>query len=190
MPPRPGSLRGDRILGAVVGLAALALAARLLWLGRRPFHWDEARVGYWTLRFLATGSYEYRPVAGGPLLYLAGRQTFTLLGATDATARLPVALVGGLLPLAALTFRSRLDDAETVLLAAVLGFNPLLLSYSRFLRGDVPAAAQDDPRGLRVRGRVPARVAGRRPPRPRPRPPPRATGPGRRARRRAPRPAA
>lgn len=141
MSPRPGSIRGDRVLAAVVGLATLALAARLLWLGRRPFHWDEARVGYWTLRFLATGSYEYRPVAGGPFLYLVGRPTVALLGATDATARLPVALVGGLLPLAALLFRGRLGDAATVLLAALLGFNPLVLYYSRFLRGDVPAAA-------------------------------------------------
>lgn len=141
MPPRPGSIRGDRVLAAVLGLAALALGARLLWLGRRPFHWDEARVGYWTLRFLATGSYEYRPVAGGPLLYLVGRPTLALLGATDATARLPVAVVGGLLPLAALLFRERLDGAETVLLAAFLGLNPLVLYYSRFLRGDVPAAA-------------------------------------------------
>ncbi|MFB6302453.1 MAG: flippase activity-associated protein Agl23 [Haloferacaceae archaeon] len=141
MPSRPGPSRGDRVLAAVVGLAALALVARLLWLGRRPFHWDEARVGYWTLRFLATGSYEYRPVAGGPFLYLVGRPTLALFGATDATARLPVALVGGLLPLVALLFRGRLDGAETVLLAAFLGFNPLLLYYSRFLRGDVPAAA-------------------------------------------------
>jgi uncharacterized protein (TIGR03663 family) len=141
MAPRPGSIRGDRVLAAVVGIAVVALAARLLWLGRRPFHWDEARVGYWTLRALATGGYEYRPVAGGPLLYLLGRPTLSLLGATDATARLPVALVGGLLPLAALLFRHRLDAAETVLLAGFLAFNPLLLYYSRFLRGDVPAAA-------------------------------------------------
>jgi uncharacterized protein (TIGR03663 family) len=131
----------DRVTLAVAALAALALLARLVGLGSRPFHWDEARVGYWTLRYLETGSFSYRPVAGGPFLYVVNRWVFALLGATDATARLAVALTGGLLPLAALLFRERLDDAETVVLGAFLAANPLLLYYSRFLRGDLPLAA-------------------------------------------------
>jgi uncharacterized protein (TIGR03663 family) len=134
------SLRTDRVTAAVVGLALLALAVRLVGLGARPFHWDEARVGYWTLRYLETGAFEYRPVAGGTLLYLVDRHVFALLGASDFTARLPVAVLGSLLPATALLFRDRLDGAETVLLAALLGFNPLLVYYSRFLRGDVPLA--------------------------------------------------
>ncbi|MFB6155267.1 MAG: flippase activity-associated protein Agl23 [Haloferacaceae archaeon] len=131
----------DRVTLAVAALAALALLARLVGLGSRPFHWDEARVGYWTLRYLDTGVYSYRPVAGGPFLYLVNRWVFALLGATDATARLVVALAGGLLPLAALLYRERLDDLETVALAAFLAASPLLVYYSRFLRGDLPLAA-------------------------------------------------
>jgi uncharacterized protein (TIGR03663 family) len=128
-------------VGAAVALVALvALAARLVALDARPFHWDEARVGYWTLRYAETGRWSYRPVAGGPLLYHAGAVVTGLLGASDTAARLPVALAGGLLPLAALLFRSRLDGLETALLALVLAANPLLLYFSRFLRGDVVAA--------------------------------------------------
>ncbi len=135
-----GDERRSRVRGAVALVTLAALAARLVALDARPFHWDEARVGYWTLRYAETGRWSYRPVAGGPLLYHAGALVTGLFGATDATARLPVALGGGLLPLAALLFRGRLDDLETVLLALVLAASPLLLYFSRFLRGDVLAA--------------------------------------------------
>jgi uncharacterized protein (TIGR03663 family) len=134
------SSRLDRVTVAVLLVAALALLARLVALGARSFHWDEGRVGYWTLRFLATGAFEYRPVAGGPFLYVVDRAVFALLGASDFSARLVVATIGGLAPLVALGFRGRLRDAETVLLAVVLAASPLLLYYSRFLRGDVPLA--------------------------------------------------
>ena len=141
--------RPDRVTGAVVAITAFALLARLAGLGSRPFHWDEARVGYWTLRSLALGGYEYRPVAGGPFLYIVSRWVVSLFGASDALVRLPVALLGGLLPLSALLFRgttpehrtAALDGAETVSLAALLGFAPPLLYYSRVLRGDLPLAA-------------------------------------------------
>lgn len=138
---RDGFRRFGRVTPAVVAVALLALAVRLVGLGARSFHWDEGRVGYWTLRYLKTGVFEYRPVAGGPFLYLVDRPVFALLGASDFTARLVVALVGGLLPLAALLYRSRLRDDETVAFALVLAFSPTLVYYSRFLRGDLPLAA-------------------------------------------------
>lgn len=160
--------RPDRVTQAVVAVAAVALLARLVGLGARPFHWDEARVGYWVLRSLATGTYEYRPVAGGPFLYVVSRWLVSVLGASNIVARLPVALIGGLLPLVALLFREStheaaeatddrsvddlpetvpsrdtvgLEAAETVSLAVLLGFAPPLLYYSRVLRGDLPLAA-------------------------------------------------
>ncbi len=133
--------RSDRVTLAVAALAVAALMIRLAGLGSRPFHWSEGRVGYWTLRFLKTGAYSYRPVAGGPFLYIVDHWVFALVGANDYTARLVVAVVGGLLPLAALLFRTRLRDDETVVFAALLGASPVLVYYSRFLRGDVPLAA-------------------------------------------------
>lgn len=141
--------RLDRVERAVLALVALALVTRLVGIGARPFHWDEARVGYWTLRFHDTGVYEYRPVAGGPFLYVVGRRLFALGLTSDAAARMPVAVIGGLLPLAALLFRRATDradrgglsGAETVSLAALLALAPPLLYYSRVLRGDLPLAA-------------------------------------------------
>ncbi|MDR5674076.1 TIGR03663 family protein [Halalkaliarchaeum sp. AArc-GB] len=132
--------RIDRVVAAVAAVAVAGMLARFVRLGARPFHWEEARVGYWTLRYADTGSYAYRPVGGGPLLYHLNETLFAVLPATDASARAAVALLGGGLALAALLFRSRLRDDETVALALVLGFAPLLLYYSRFLRGDLPVA--------------------------------------------------
>ncbi|MFB6164318.1 MAG: flippase activity-associated protein Agl23 [Haloarculaceae archaeon] len=126
---------------AVVAVTVVAVLSRLVALGARPVHWDEARVGYWILRSAATGDWAYHPIIHGPFVQHADRFVFALLGANPFTLRLPVALVGGLLPLAALLFRTRLDDAETVALAVVLAANPVLLYYSRFLRSDVPLAA-------------------------------------------------
>jgi uncharacterized protein (TIGR03663 family) len=142
----------DRVVLAVVAVTLLALAARVVGLGARPFHWDEARVGYWSLRYLDTGTFEYRPVAGGPFLYLAERYVLGAVGTTDVTARAVVAVVGGCSPLAALLFRRRrsadtsatpryrLTDAETVAMAGLLAVSPTLLYYGRFLRGDLPLA--------------------------------------------------
>jgi uncharacterized protein (TIGR03663 family) len=131
----------DRVVLAVVAVTAVALVARLVGIGARTFHWDEARVGYWSLRFLDSGAFVYRPVAGGPFLYVAERAAFDLVGASDGTARAVVAVIGGLMPLAALPLRGRLDDGETVALAGLLAVTPVLLYYGRFLRGDVPLAA-------------------------------------------------
>ncbi|MEF8781068.1 MAG: flippase activity-associated protein Agl23 [Haloferacaceae archaeon] len=133
--------RIDRVTAAVVAVMLLGTAVRFVGLGARPFHWEEARVGYWTLRYAETGSFSYRPVGGGPLLYHATEAAFSVVPVTDATARAFPALLGGALAGGALLFRGRLRDDETVALAVVLAFSPLLLYYSRFLRGDLPAAA-------------------------------------------------
>lgn len=135
-----GSTRYDRVVVGVVAVAAVGVVLRVLGLGARPFHWDEARVGYWALRYLETGAFRYRPVAGGPLLYHLDRVAFAALGVSERVARLPVAALGAALPTVALLFRDRLDDAETVAFAAVLAVQPVVVYYSRFLRGDVPLA--------------------------------------------------
>jgi len=135
-----GSSRRYALFG-VLGFTALALALRLVALGGRIFHWDEGRVGYWILRYHETGVHTYRPIVHGPFLPIVNDWLFFLLPITDFTARLPVALVGGLFPLAAWLFRERLRDTELVALAALLALNPLAVYYSRFMRNDVLVAA-------------------------------------------------
>ncbi|MFC4360047.1 flippase activity-associated protein Agl23 [Halobium salinum] len=124
----------------VLAVAALALAVRLVGLGARVMHWDEGRVGYWILRYHENGEFFYRPIIHGPFLPVVNDYVFTVLPPTDFSARLVVAVVGGLFPLAALLFRDRLRNAETVALSLFLAADPLLVYYSRFMRSDVIVA--------------------------------------------------
>jgi uncharacterized protein (TIGR03663 family) len=125
----------------IVAVTALALVIRLVGLGTRPMHYDEGRVAYWMLHSVESGSFAYRHGIHGPFLQHTNRWLFPLVGASDFTARLPVALAGGLLPLGALAFRNHLEKAETVALALFLAFNSVLVYYSRFMRSDVLLAA-------------------------------------------------
>ncbi|WP_256296199.1 flippase activity-associated protein Agl23 [Haloarchaeobius salinus] len=145
--PEPDELAGNddypwsssnRTLGALVLVAVAGLAARLVWLGERLVHQDEGRVAYWVVRYLETGAYEYRPIVHGPFLFHVDRYVFQLLGPSDFSARLPVAILGAILPLAAWLYRKHLRDTEVVALGLFLAFNPVLLYYSRFMRSDIP----------------------------------------------------
>jgi uncharacterized protein (TIGR03663 family) len=126
----------DRVMLAVAGVVVLALALRFFALGQRIAHWDEARVSWWIMDYARTGNFEYRPIIHGPFYHHVNRFLFGALGANDATMRLVIAAIGGIIPAAALGLRHRLRDVEVVGLAVFLAVNPLLLYYSRFMRGD------------------------------------------------------
>ncbi|WP_435359633.1 flippase activity-associated protein Agl23 [Haloarchaeobius sp. DFWS5] len=128
----------NRTLGALVVIALLGLAARLVWLGQRVAHQDEGRVGYWILRYLESGVWEYRPIVHGPFLFHVNKYVFQLLGPSDFTARLVPAIMGATLPLAAWLYRKHLRDVELVALGVLFAANPVLLYYSRFMREDIP----------------------------------------------------
>ncbi|EMA50119.1 MULTISPECIES: flippase activity-associated protein Agl23 [Halococcus] len=121
----------------VAAITVLALAVRLFALGARAAHQDEARVAFWAYRYMESGVYWYRPIVHGPFLTIVDSYVFSIFGASDFTMRLVVAVVGGLLPLAALLFRHRLRNGETIALGLVLAANPILLYYSRFYRNDL-----------------------------------------------------
>ncbi|WP_197052307.1 flippase activity-associated protein Agl23 [Halobellus rufus] len=133
-------MRTIRLQRAIVVITVIALVARLLFLGQRIAHFDEGRVGYWTLQYMQTGSFHYHYITHGPFIQLLNTYVFTLLGATDLTSRLIVAIVGGLLPGTALLFREHLNAGELIALALFLAFNPVLLYYSRFLRSTILVA--------------------------------------------------
>ncbi len=129
--------RLTRLSWLLVGIATVAIAIRLVGLGARVAHQDEARVASWILHYMAVDAWEYRAIIHGPFLPHVNGFVFTLLGPSDFSMRLIVALVGGLLPLSAWLLRDRLQRREVLFLAALLALNPILLYYSRFMRNDV-----------------------------------------------------
>lgn len=131
--------RRPALTGVVIATIA-ALVARLAWLGERTMHFDEGRVGFRVLEFGETGEWTYDAIVHGPFLMHVDQLLFSVFGATDFMARLPVALIGALLPATAWLFRERLRDIEVIALAGFLAANPVLLYYSRFMRNDVLVA--------------------------------------------------
>ncbi|MDS0282994.1 flippase activity-associated protein Agl23 [Haloarcula onubensis] len=125
----------------VVAITLVALAARVVFLGSRVAHFDEGRVAYWAWHFGETGNFAYRYIIHGPFIQHVDRWLFALVGPGDFAMRLPVAVVGGLLPLTALLLREHLDRSETVALALLFTLDPVLVYYSRFMRSDVLVAA-------------------------------------------------
>lgn len=125
----------------LAGITVLSLGIRLLGLGARLAHQDEARVASWTLHYVAVDAWQYRPIIHGPFLPHVNGVLFEVLGASDFTMRLVVAIVGGLLPATAWLLRDRLADRELIFLGALLALNPVLVYYSRFMRNDVLVAA-------------------------------------------------
>ncbi len=121
----------------VLGITVVAIVLRLLFLGARSAHWDEARVAYWIDYYADTGNFAYRRIIHGPLVQHVNHWLFQIFGTSDTVMRLPVAVVGGLLPATALLFRQHLRDDETVILAGLLATNAVLLYYSQFMRSDV-----------------------------------------------------
>jgi uncharacterized protein (TIGR03663 family) len=134
-------LDGRAVPAALAALTALSLALHCYDLGNRVFYYDEAWFGYWILKFVDHGVWEYRAVLHGPFYARVNSAVFMLFGASDVTGRLVVALIGGVLPLSAWLFRDHLRDVELVALGTVLALNPILLYYGRFMRKDLPLAA-------------------------------------------------
>ncbi|WP_049971163.1 flippase activity-associated protein Agl23 [Haladaptatus cibarius] len=139
--PVSGWVNRNRGVAGILVVTAISLVLRLVALGTRFAHWDEARVGYWILRYQKTGVFEYQADIHGPFFVQVNSILFQLFGASDFMARFPVALITGLLPLAAWLYRDHLRESEMVALALFFAANPILLYYSRFMRNDMLLAA-------------------------------------------------
>ena len=137
MDPQQPQRAGWRWWLALTAVVLGGLLLRVVELGGRVFHWDEARVGYWTLPYLETGSFSYRPVIHGPFLPLVNGWVFEVVGATDATARVVVAVGGAAIPLVVLGRRRWLPPAAVLGVALLIATDPTLVYYSRFMRNDV-----------------------------------------------------
>jgi uncharacterized protein (TIGR03663 family) len=130
-----------RAAAALLAVAALGFVARVWALGWRVAHQDESRVAHWVLRYMELGGWEYRAIIHGPFIPHVNGVVFDLLGPSDFSMRLVMAVVGAALPLAAWFYRDHLSNVETVALGVFLAGNPVLLYYSRFMRNDLLLAA-------------------------------------------------
>lgn len=124
-------------------LLALILLAGLLFrwldLGARPLHHDEsihAMMSFYFYDAPDQNFYKYDPVYHGPLLYNIYRFVYEVFGATDWSARFPMALLGSLALLIPLAFRRYLTSDAVFASITALAISPTLAFWSRFARED------------------------------------------------------
>ena len=122
---------------AWIALAILGAGLHLWRLEERSFHHDEAIHAALSWDLAREGRYRYDPTYHGPLLYHLTAASYLLLGDSDFTARLPVALAGILMLGVAWELRRTLGERAAWWTGLLFAVSPLFLYYGRFLRMDV-----------------------------------------------------
>ena len=122
---------------AWIALVLLTVVLHLWGLGGRSFHHDESIHARLSWDFLHEGSYRYDPTYHGPLLYMLTAGTFAVLGDSDFTARLPIALAGILMLAVAWRLRRPFGEKAAWWTGLLFTISPIFLYYGRFLRMDL-----------------------------------------------------
>ena len=116
---------------ALTALFALGLLLRLAELDRILPNEREALQALAAWRFLNPQLPGAQLLPASPLLFALQALLFSLFGASEVTARLPVALAGALLPLLPLLLQSALGRARALAFCVLLAASPVILLASR-----------------------------------------------------------
>lgn len=119
------------------GLVLIALAMRLYDLGGRAIHHDESLHGYFAYQLFIGNGYDHNPLMHGMFQFYAIATSFFLVGDSDFSLRLPVALFGAGLVLIPLLLKPRIGQVGALIAALMLAFSPTMLYFSRFARNDI-----------------------------------------------------
>ena len=134
-----GNPRGRRWLRAAPWILLFVASAVLhLWdLGERSYHHDEAIHSKLAWNLAEHGSYRYDPTYHGPLQYYLVAATYHLIGDSDFTARLPLALTGMAMVLVAWCLRRPFGNRAAWWTGLLFTVSPYFLFFGRFLRMDL-----------------------------------------------------
>ncbi|HIF72027.1 MAG TPA: TIGR03663 family protein [Dehalococcoidia bacterium] len=119
------------------GLLLVALAMRLYDLGGRAVHHDESLHGYFAYQLFNGAGYDHNPLMHGMFLFHSVATSFFLVGDSDFSMRLPMALFGTGLILVPLILKPRIGQFGALAAGGLLAFSPSLIYYSRFARNDI-----------------------------------------------------
>lgn len=129
--------RSQRIAAAWLLLIAFSITLHLWQLDARTFHSDEAVHAKLAYDFAVLGNYRYDPTYHGPLLYFLTAFIYWILGDSDFTARLGIALCGIGMLWIAWRIRRPFGGSAAWWAGLLVTISPLSLYYSRFLRMDM-----------------------------------------------------
>ena len=118
-------------------LLVFSFLARLIDLGTRALSHDESLHALYSYYWSQGLNYQHDPMMHGPLLFHLNGFLFSLVPATDFTARLIPALAGTACVAMLLLFRRWLGNWGAFWAALLVSMDPGHLYYSRYLRNDI-----------------------------------------------------
>jgi uncharacterized protein (TIGR03663 family) len=117
-------------------LIILAILTRFYNLGARTMSHDETTHVYFSWQYEQGKGYQHDPLSHGPLQFHLIALSYFLLGANDASARVPAAVFGVLAVGMVWLFRRWLGRRGTWVAAALMLVSPFMLYYSRYARNE------------------------------------------------------
>jgi len=122
---------------AYLTLIALTLLTRLWGLGERVMSHDESLHTQFSLQFFRGDGYNHTPLMHGPFLFHITAFFYWLFGASDFSARLPVALFGVILVAMPYFLRRWLGRTGALATSFLFFISPFITYYSRYIRHDI-----------------------------------------------------
>ena len=126
----------EQVLYALV--IVLAISSRFVMLGARVQSHDESLHTRYSWELYHGEGFSHTPLMHGPFLFHATALSYWLFGDNDATARVPVALLGVLLVAFPIFLRRWLGRTGSLVTSFLFLISPSLLYYSRYIRMDIP----------------------------------------------------
>jgi uncharacterized protein (TIGR03663 family) len=126
-------IAASRFMMAAALITLTGVAARLAWLGLKPFHHDEGVNGYFLQQLAYQGKYEYDPTNyHGPDLYYISLFFTNIFGMDDVGTRASVAIFGILTVIAILYLRRFIGDIGALVAAGLMAISPGMVYVSRY----------------------------------------------------------
>ena len=130
----------ERLVFAAI--LVVAFVSRFAVLAPRVMSHDEISHVYYSYNYYRGLGFQHNPLMHGTFQFHVVALSYFLFGATDATARFPVAISGVIAVGLVWVFRRWLGRTGTLVAAALMAFSPYMLYYSRYVRNEAFVVVQ------------------------------------------------
>jgi len=116
---------------------ALALITNLWGVGDRVVSHDESLHTQYSYQYYNGQGYQHSPLMHGPSLFHATALSYWIFGDSDASSRIPVAIIGTLLVVLPYLLRGWVGRLGAIIASFLLLISPYITYYSRYIRHDI-----------------------------------------------------
>jgi hypothetical protein len=116
---------------------ALAIVSRFWNLGDRVMSHDESLHTQYSYQYYIGDGYQHTPLMHGPSLFHITALSYWLFGASDTSARVPVAIIGIVLVALPYLMRRWLGRVGALFASFMFLISPMVTYHSRYIRHDV-----------------------------------------------------